>query len=67
MKFEFEVEDETSIGSTQGWGCARAPDAGPSSEPRTLFTAIEQLGSKLQSDRGPDEVLVIERAEKPVQ
>ena len=44
-----------------------APQAAPSSDSVSLFTAVqEQLGLKLDAQRGPVDVLVIESAERPL-
>ena len=45
-------------------GCPTVPPADPDAP--NLFTAVqEQLGLKLESARGPVEVVVIDRLEKP--
>ena len=60
----FDFHLEYAIDETTG-GPARAT---PSDEPAgpSIFTAIqEQLGLKLDSDKGPGERLVIDRVERP--
>ena len=54
-------DDEVAPGSNGGGGLSGAPDSGPS-----IFTAIqEQLGLKLESQKGPVQVLVIDRIDMP--
>jgi uncharacterized protein (TIGR03435 family) len=64
-KFDINAEwtpDEAMLGALSPETRAAASDtAGPS-----IFTALqEQLGLKLESQKGPVEVFVVERAEKP--
>jgi uncharacterized protein (TIGR03435 family) len=64
--YDFDLSWTPDVGSQQGPGDpdALAVDAnGPA-----IFTALqEQLGLKLESAKGPVEVLVIDRAEQPTQ
>jgi uncharacterized protein (TIGR03435 family) len=49
-------------------GSTGASDAPPQSDAPSIFTAVqEQLGLKLESTRGPVEVLVIDRVERPTE
>jgi len=62
-KYDFTLEYTADLGPpSSGQDAAPPPDSsGPS-----LFTALqEQLGLKLESAKGPVEVLVIDHAEKP--
>jgi uncharacterized protein (TIGR03435 family) len=48
------------------WGPALGPVGGAPSDQPDLFTAVqEQLGLKLDSTKGPVEVLVIDSVQKP--
>jgi len=50
------------VGAGAGSASAPAPDAVPS-----LFTAIQELGLKLESAKGPVGVLVVDSVEKPTE
>ena len=61
------AHDEATAGLTaiRGPGCGPAPSALDPSAP-SIFTAVQvQLGLKLESSKGPDDILVIDRVERP--
>lgn len=64
--YDFKLEwtpDENSAGVMRGLSDGPAPSSDTAGTP--IFTALqEQLGLKLESTKGPVEILVIERAEK---
>jgi uncharacterized protein (TIGR03435 family) len=61
------VLDRTQLAGDWDFELAFVQGAAPTnSEPPDLFTAVrEQLGLKLESQRGPVEKLIIDRAERP--
>jgi uncharacterized protein (TIGR03435 family) len=60
-----QVIDETGLTGKYDFQFAFAPDLGDATGP-SLFTAIQQeLGLRLESKRGPVEVIVIDGVEKP--
>ena len=67
--YDFALQWMPQPGSGMPFQLAGAPPAAPpAAEPDgpNLFTAVqEQLGLKLESARGPVEVIVIDRLEKP--
>jgi uncharacterized protein (TIGR03435 family) len=63
-RFDFDLEWEPDETQFHGHG-ARPPGAADSNKPN-IFTAIQQqLGLKLESAKGPVELFVVDRAEKP--
>jgi uncharacterized protein (TIGR03435 family) len=62
------VLDRTGLSGTFAYSLRWTPDGvtAQADSPPSFFTAIqEQLGLKLEPDRGPVEILVIEQAERP--
>jgi uncharacterized protein (TIGR03435 family) len=71
-QFECDVLNRTSLSGKYDFQLDWTPDSGPcpaqadSSGGPSIFWAIqEQLGLKLEKSKGPVEVLVIDRIEKP--
>jgi uncharacterized protein (TIGR03435 family) len=63
--FDFDLEFDPA--ELAGFGPGALPPPADASAP-SLFTALEeQLGLKLQADRAPVEVLVIDRVERPTE
>jgi uncharacterized protein (TIGR03435 family) len=63
---ERPVVDMTGLKGVYEMTLDWSPEAAPSLEKPSLFTAVtEQLGLKLEARRAPVEILVIDRAEKP--
>jgi len=60
------VTDRTSLTGQFDFDLTWAPEAGPDASGPSIFTALqEQLGLKLESTRGPVDVLVIDHVEPP--
>ena len=61
---EFDVD----LSYAPDLGAGAAPTAPPATTAPSLFTALEeQLGLKLESARGPIDVVVIDRVERPAE
>jgi uncharacterized protein (TIGR03435 family) len=60
------VIDKTGLKGAYDWKLEWDPDPSPDSILPSLFTAVqEQLGLKLEAQKGPMQVLVIDSAERP--
>ncbi len=60
------VLDKTGLHGVYDWTLEWYPDMGEDSTRPSLFTALqEQMGLRLEAQKGPMEVLVIDSAEKP--
>jgi uncharacterized protein (TIGR03435 family) len=75
VRLEFKADDTTTGGLMAGWGSvaghrewvaeASSLAGQPGAAPNIMVAVQEQLGLKLDSTKGPVEVLVIDRVEKP--
>jgi len=64
---EFSPEGMQGMGMPQREGGADAPPPVDSPGP-SIFTAVqEQLGLKLESQKGPVDILILDRIEKPTE
>ena len=62
------VVDRTGLTGSYTWNLEWAPDDAPAANgdlPSLMTALVEQLGLKLESTRGPVEVIVIDRVERP--
>ena len=60
------VVDRTGLTGNWAFELTYAPELSPDSDAPSLFTAIqEELGLKLESTKGPVEVLVIDSVQRP--
>jgi uncharacterized protein (TIGR03435 family) len=67
LNLERAVVDRTGLTGNWAFELTYAREPSPDSDVPGLFTAIqEQLGLKLESTKGPVEVLVIDRVERPM-
>jgi uncharacterized protein (TIGR03435 family) len=65
-RYDFEMNYSPDSGCGSRFSEAGAGDARPLTDRPSIFTAIqEQLGLKLESIKGPVEVIVVDRAERP--
>jgi uncharacterized protein (TIGR03435 family) len=68
-KYDFQLKwtpDESQFAQFRGTGAVVPPPSNDANAPPSLYTAIqEQVGLKLGPAKAPDNVIVIEHAEKP--
>jgi uncharacterized protein (TIGR03435 family) len=68
-KFDFKLDWTPDLGQNEGpFGKGPEGEASPppNNDGPTLFTALqEQLGLRLESQKGPVEMIVIDKVEKP--
>jgi uncharacterized protein (TIGR03435 family) len=68
-KYDFQLKwtpDESQFAQFRGTGSVVPPPSTDANAPPSLYTAIqEQIGLKLGPAKAPDDVIVIEHAEKP--
>jgi uncharacterized protein (TIGR03435 family) len=70
LKGKYEIKLEWTQEEGPGHRPGDGPEAAPPPETNgpSLFTALqEQLGLKLESSKGPVEIIVIDRIEKPTE